>query len=122
MIFELVTGDLLFEPRSGDDYTKDEDHLAQIIELIGVFPAGRFENLPNADSYLDPERSGWGLRHIKTLQPWPLDAVLREKYDISPKDAADLSTFLLPLMHWDPDKRLSAAGALAMNFCDIEVL
>ena len=38
MVFELVTGDLLFDPRSGDGYDRDEDHLAQFIELLGRMP------------------------------------------------------------------------------------
>ena len=38
MAFELATGDYLFEPHSGDDYSRDEDHLAHIIELCGVIP------------------------------------------------------------------------------------
>ena len=32
------TGDYLFEPHSGDDYSRDEDHLAHVIELIGPIP------------------------------------------------------------------------------------
>lgn len=36
--FELATGDYLFEPHSGEDYTRDEDHLAHIIELLGRIP------------------------------------------------------------------------------------
>jgi len=35
MLFELLTGDFLFEPRTGDEYDKDDDHLAQIMELLG---------------------------------------------------------------------------------------
>ena len=27
-IFELITGDFLFEPRKGNNYDKDDDHLA----------------------------------------------------------------------------------------------
>ena len=38
MAFELATGDYLFEPHSGEDYSRDEDHLAHIIELIGPIP------------------------------------------------------------------------------------
>ncbi len=38
MLFELVTGDLLFDPRSGRDYDRDEDHLAQFVELLGRMP------------------------------------------------------------------------------------
>ena len=36
--FELATGDYLFEPHSGEDYSRDEDHLAHIIELLGYIP------------------------------------------------------------------------------------
>ncbi|KAK7878532.1 hypothetical protein WMY93_030368 [Mugilogobius chulae] len=36
--FELATGDYLFEPRSGEDYSRDEDHLALMIELLGKIP------------------------------------------------------------------------------------
>ena len=30
MIFELITGDFLFEPRKGHTFSKDDDHLAQV--------------------------------------------------------------------------------------------
>jgi len=36
--FELATGDYLFEPHSGEDYSRDEDHLAHITELLGPIP------------------------------------------------------------------------------------
>jgi len=36
--FELATGDYLFEPHTGEDYSRDEDHLAHIIELLGNIP------------------------------------------------------------------------------------
>jgi hypothetical protein len=34
----LPPGDYLFEPHSGEDYSRDEDHLAHIIELAGHIP------------------------------------------------------------------------------------
>ena len=37
-IFEMVTGDFLFEPRKGQNYDKDDDHLAQMMELLGRMP------------------------------------------------------------------------------------
>ena len=40
MAFELATGDYLFEPHSGDNYTRDEDHIAHVIELLGPIPKG----------------------------------------------------------------------------------
>jgi serine/threonine-protein kinase SRPK3 len=33
MIFELITGDYLFDPKSGSSYSKEEDHIAYITEL-----------------------------------------------------------------------------------------
>lgn len=33
MIFELLTGDFLFEPRKGPNFSKDEDHLAQVHKI-----------------------------------------------------------------------------------------
>lgn len=33
--FELLTGDLLFDPKTGENYDRDEDHLALMIELLG---------------------------------------------------------------------------------------
>lgn len=38
-IFELITGgDYLFDPASGSRYSKDDDHIAQIMELMGEIP------------------------------------------------------------------------------------
>lgn len=37
MAFELATGDYLFEPHSGENYSRDEDHIAHIIELLGIY-------------------------------------------------------------------------------------
>merc|ERR1711953_1632438 len=38
MAFELATGDFLFEPHAGPSYSRDEDHLAHISELLGSIP------------------------------------------------------------------------------------
>ena len=38
MAFELATGDFLFEPHAGASYSKDEDHLAHMSELLGEIP------------------------------------------------------------------------------------
>lgn len=36
--FELATGDYLFEPNSGENFSRNDDHLAHIIELLGPIP------------------------------------------------------------------------------------
>jgi hypothetical protein len=36
MVFELATGDFLFEPKAGRDYSRDEDHMAQANQYFVV--------------------------------------------------------------------------------------
>jgi serine/threonine protein kinase len=38
VVFELVTGDFLFEPKSGSHWDRDEDHVALMMELLGKPP------------------------------------------------------------------------------------
>ena len=40
MTFEMLTGELLFNPRkdNSDSFGKNDDHLAQMMELLGRFP------------------------------------------------------------------------------------
>lgn len=110
MIFELLTGDYLFNPDAvAKRYTKDDDHIAQIIELVGPFPphvalAGKF-------SYEIFNRRG-ELRHIHKLKHWPLHAVLTEKYCLEKGPAVELTTFLEPMLNIVPDKRATAQEML----------
>ncbi|EJD35243.1 kinase-like protein [Auricularia subglabra TFB-10046 SS5] len=110
LFFELITGgDYLFDPASGSRYTKDDDHLAQIIELVGDFPkslalAGKFSS-----NFFN--RRG-ELRHITKLRFWPLEDVLHDKY-LLPRDQAQLiASFLAPMLRLHPDKRASAREML----------
>lgn len=109
MFFELLTGDYLFDPAAGAKYNKDDDHIAQIIELLGNFP----KNVAFAGKYSAEifNRKGEP-RHIHKLRYWPLVNVLQEKYLLIPEHAVDLSSFLLPMLRLDPRERASAQEAL----------
>ncbi|KAK9852127.1 hypothetical protein WJX84_008536 [Apatococcus fuscideae] len=106
MIFELATGDLLFDPRSGRDYDRDEDHLALFIELLGKMPKKISGNGSFSKDFFN--RHG-ELRHIKSLRFWPLDKVLTEKYNMPEAEAVALSSFLLPMLEYVPEQRATAA-------------
>uniref|UniRef100_A0AAZ3P0N4 non-specific serine/threonine protein kinase n=1 Tax=Oncorhynchus tshawytscha TaxID=74940 RepID=A0AAZ3P0N4_ONCTS len=110
MAFELATGDYLFEPHSGEDYSRDEDHIAHIIELLGVIP--RHFALSGKYSREFFNRRG-ELRHITKLKPWSLFDVLVEKYGWAPEDAGHFTHFLLPMLEMVPEKRASAGDCLS---------
>ncbi|KAH7427154.1 hypothetical protein KP509_10G032000 [Ceratopteris richardii] len=118
ILFELVTGDFLFDPHSGDDYERDEDHLALMMELLGRIPkkialGGRYSK----DFF---NRHG-DLRHIRRLRYWPLDSVLIEKYEFSPQNAKELSDFLVPLLDFVPEKRPTAGQCLLHPWLNVDM-
>ncbi|KAE9600574.1 hypothetical protein Lal_00045940 [Lupinus albus] len=108
--FELVTGDVLFDPHSGDNYDRDEDHLALMMELLGMMP--RKIALSGRYSREFFNRSG-DLRHIRQLHFWPVNKVLMEKYDFSEQEANNMADFLVPLLDFVPEKRPTAAQCLS---------
>ncbi|KAI5610089.1 SRSF protein kinase 1 isoform X1, partial [Silurus asotus] len=140
MAFELATGDYLFEPHSGEDYSRDEDHLALIIELLGRIPrhyalCGKVSQeyfsrrdhialiiellgmIPRklivAGKYSKDFFTKKGdLKHITKLKPWGLLEVLLDKYEWSREDAETFADFLLPMLELIPEKRVTAAECL----------
>ncbi|XP_054664597.1 SRSF protein kinase 3 isoform X1 [Grus americana] len=109
MAFELATGDYLFEPHSGEDYSRDEDHIAHVIELLGEIP--RHVALGGRYSREFFNRRG-ELRHIRHLRPWGLRAVLQEKYEWPRGAAAAFARFLRPMLAFEPAHRATAAQCL----------
>lgn len=107
LIFELITGDLLFEPNEGHSYTKDDDHIAQILELLGEVPSYLLREGKYSRTFFN---SRGQLRNISKLKHWPLKSVLGEKYHFSAEESQDIADFLLPMLNLDPRKRADAGG------------
>ena len=110
MVFELLTGDYLFDPKGSDEYPRDEDHLALIIELLGPIPDAMIAKGKKSATYFN--RKG-ELRHIKQLRFWGLAEVLVQKYRFPSKQAEELANFLLPMLEIDPEKRVTAQQLLS---------
>lgn len=117
LIFELVTGDYLFDPREGGSFGRDDDHIAQIIELVGPFPK-LFENGSDYSKFFTPEGK---MKRILLLKPWDLKLVLTEKYKLDPTEAESLSSFLLPMLQLLPEKRADAGGLLTHPWLDSDI-
>ncbi|KAK3017505.1 hypothetical protein RJ639_006110, partial [Escallonia herrerae] len=107
--FELATGDVLFDPHSGDNFDRDEDHLALMMELLGMMP----RKIALGGRYSRDFFNRYGdLRHIRRLRFWPLSKVLLEKYEFSEQVATELTEFLLPILDFVPEKRPTASQLL----------
>lgn len=109
MIFELVTGDYLFDPKASEEYPRDEDHLALFIELLGPMPPALVARGRRSSTYFNRRCE---LRHIKSLRYWGLSEVLQQKYHMHPVEARNFASFLLPMLKLMPEERVSARAAL----------
>jgi serine/threonine-protein kinase SRPK3 len=106
VIFELLTAEYLFDPHGrGELFTKDDDHMAQIMELMGDFPLeAKMGGKYSRELF---EHSG-ALRYIKSLKPWPLHCVMVEKYLFTTSEATALCNFLEPMLAVDQRERKEA--------------
>lgn len=112
-VFELITGDYLFDPQSGTKYGKDDDHVAQIVELLGPFPKQLCVNGKWSQEIFN--RKG-ELRNISRLRHWALPDVLREKYHFNVAEATRIAELLLPMLQLLPVDRANAGGMANHGF------
>jgi serine/threonine-protein kinase SRPK3 len=113
MTFELITGDYLFDPQSGTKYGKDDDHIAQIIELLGTFPKSLCMSGKWSQEIFN--RKG-ELRNIHRLRHWALPDVLHEKYHFGKEESKEIASFLLPMLELLPVDRANAGGMASHEF------
>lgn len=106
MVFELATGDYLFDPKKGKTYSKNDDHLASISELLGVCRDKNFLNKCEASNeFYDKNLK---LKRIKKLKQWGIKDILVEKYHFKDTEAVFLAQFLERCLKWNPKDRASA--------------
>ena len=109
IVFELATGDYLFSPRKGETYSKNDDHIAKFIRMLGKMPK-KFA-LSGDNSYKYFNRKG-EMRRVHNIPRIPLKTVLIMKYHFKEKEAEALSDFLMPMLEYLPEKRASAKELL----------
>jgi serine/threonine protein kinase len=86
MTFEMLTGELLFNPRKDNSETfgKNDDHLAQMMELLGRFPKKFSLRGVKSRKYFSKDGA---LQRIPKLQNWSLKDVMIAKYRFTDKQA-----------------------------------
>lgn len=113
IIFELITGDYLFDPHDGKSYEKDEDHLAQIIELVGKFPSDQYlVDCKYTSKYfkIDANTDSTVLKNIDDLKYWGLEDVFVEKYKFDRDDeVALMSDFISKCLTFEVGERYDCA-------------
>ena len=109
IIYELITGDFLFNPESGPNFCKNDSHLAKFIEICGKMPRNFIERGENWKKYFD--RNG-KLKRIGEIPHINLKNILVQKHKLKENEAQALWDFLKPMLEYFPEKRISARELL----------
>ena len=106
--FELITGELLFQPHPGVGYSEDDDHLASIWETLGDFPIEWAKTSKHAWKFFMKDK----LKKVPDLQILLLKEILMTRYGFNDTNATEISGFLNDVLQINPDKRPSAEELL----------
>ena len=109
IIYELVTGEFLFNPESDDNYCKNDSHLAKFIEVCGKMPKNFVERGEYSKKYFDKKGK---LKRIGNINHINLKDVLVQKHHLKENEAQALWDFLKPMLEYIPEKRISARELL----------
>ncbi|CCE85740.1 Piso0_005365 [Millerozyma farinosa CBS 7064] len=116
IIFELITGDYLFDPKSGSSFDRDDDHLAQMVELLGGFPPDDFlDDCRLSSKFIGrDENNEKYIKRINSLKYWRLFDVFADKYKMPPQDPNTrlISDFILKCLIFRLEDRYDANSLL----------
>ncbi|CAE6447135.1 unnamed protein product [Rhizoctonia solani] len=110
-VFELITGDFLFEPKAREPlWSRDDDHICQMHEALGPFTHSAAFGGQHSRAIF---RSDCTLRNVpaRKINLWPIISVLKDKYELSEDRAVEIDEFLRPLLALDPTERATALEA-----------
>lgn len=109
IVFELLTNTFLFKPRKTEEYGKNDDHLALMIETLGKFPKNLALSGKKSRKYFN--KNGQLIR-IKGIKEYKIKDILIHDFHFDVKEAEEIEEFLLPMLEYDPRKRIDAQTAL----------
>ncbi|XP_058029347.1 SRSF protein kinase 3-like isoform X1 [Ahaetulla prasina] len=109
LAFELATGKHLFIPQAGQHFSRDEDHVARIIELLGKIPPKIALLWQQTSTFFS--RQGALLR-MSWISFYDLHHILIDKYSWPKPQATHFASFVLPMLEYAPERRARAEKCL----------
>ncbi|NXS94987.1 SRPK kinase, partial [Jacana jacana] len=109
LAFEMATGECLFDPQPGKYFSRDDDHVARIIEVLGRIPPQIALSWNKSTKFFS--RPGALLR-ISRLSPRSLHSILADRHKWTKDQVTPFTAFLLPALQYSPQRRATAAQCL----------
>lgn len=101
-LFELLTGDLLFDPKK-NNYNRDMNHIFLIQELLGIIPKELFDKAKFYNNIYDK-------KELRNINKWELSNVFKDNYDnlgLNNKIITAITKFINMTLIIDPKNRSS---------------
>lgn len=106
LIYELLTGELLFDPEKEKRMCRDRFHVYEMICKLGKIPKNLIKN---SLRYSDFFKKNGLLKGIEEIEYKPLYKILleklKDKYDINQEQMFLTIDFIYKLLHYDPFER-----------------
>ncbi|OCT83432.1 hypothetical protein XELAEV_18025974mg [Xenopus laevis] len=109
MAFEMATSYYLFEPHAGKTFTREDDHIACIMELLGRIPPKVISSGRKSPAFFNKQGD---LLRIPQLYPCGLYDTLVRGHRWQKNEALTFASFLLPMLEYVCEKRATAETCL----------
>ncbi|XP_075430473.1 SRSF protein kinase 3-like isoform X2 [Ascaphus truei] len=107
--FEMATSFYLFEPQAGKTFSRNDDHIACMIELLGRIPPKVALSGKNSPTFFNKQGD---LLRIPYLYPCGLYDTLVNRHKWQKNEALVFASFLLPMLEYLPETRATAEKCL----------
>ncbi|XP_075040298.1 SRSF protein kinase 3-like [Mixophyes fleayi] len=109
MAFEMATSFYLFKPQAGEQFTRNDDHIACMIELLGRIPPKIAFSGKYSSTFFNKQGD---LLRIPYLYPCGLYDTLVNRHKWQKNEALVFASFLLPMLDYTPERRATAEKCL----------
>ena len=110
IIFELATGEALFDTKRDANFSQNENHILKFIEILGNIPNKLIKRMREPKMYFDMVKKFTKLKSIKRTS---IKDLLIIKYNFEKEEAENLNDFLLQMLEYFPEKRATAQKMLS---------
>ena len=110
ILYELLTGKILFNPAKKRGFNRDRNHILDIQKLLGKIPDSLLNRSLKKNDFF---RQDGLMKGLPTFEYYPIEKRLKDKMPKIPKDFDLLLDFIKKLFEIEPNARVSAETALA---------
>ena len=110
IIFELATGEPLFNAEKDTNFTEKENHLLKFFEILGNIPDKLIKRMINPKIYFDKLKK---LTQQKNINRINILDLLKYKFHFKDEEAVKLNDFLSQMLNYLPENRPSASKMLS---------